>query len=102
MNLAKAALCCLLVSSCTVSEDNPVDIDQGRKSKSIVADKTYTIGTNDYYTAGFYGILRDAKFVKLTSDQICKTLADFIEKDLGGVVGDDYRQSQGRITFIED
>lgn len=85
----------------TVSDVTVLNRDNG-KYEPIVADKTYTIGTNDYYTAGFYGILRDAKVVKLTTDQICKTLADFIEKDLGGVVGDDYRQPQGRITFIDD
>jgi len=69
----------------------------------IVADKKYSIGISDYYaTGGFYDSLKDATLTKLYPDQNCKTLADFIEFDLGGVVGEEYREPQGRITFIED
>ena len=67
------------------------------------ADKKYSIGISDYYAnGGFYDSLKDATLTKLYPDQNCKTLADFIEYDLGGVVGEEYRESQGRITFIED
>ena len=69
----------------------------------IVADKKYSIGISDYYAnGGFYDSLKDATLTKLYPDQNCKTLADFIEFDLGGMVGEEYRESQGRITFIED
>ena len=85
----------------TVSDVMVLNRENG-KYEPIVADKTYTIGALDYYTSGFYGTLKNAKLVEQTTDQICKTLADFIEYDLGGVVGDDYRQPQGRITFVED
>ena len=85
----------------TVSDVMVLNRENG-KYEPIVADKTYTVGTCDYYTSGFYGTLMDAKIVAQTTDQICKTLADFIEHDLGGVVGEDYRQPQGRITFVED
>lgn len=85
----------------TVSDVTVLNRENG-KYEPIVADKTYTVGISDYFTSGFYGVLKDAKVVDMTSDQICKTLSDFIELDLGGVVGEDYRQPQGRITFVED
>jgi len=88
-------------TSHTVSDVTVLNRENG-KYEPIVADKTYTIGASDYYASGFYGTLTNAKLVGLTTDQICKTLADFIEHNLGGVVGEDYRQPQGRITFVED
>ena len=69
----------------------------------IVLDKKYRVGTSDYYSSGgFYRTLQDATLVEQTTEQICNTLANYIKQTLGGRVGDTYRESQQRVTIVND
>ena len=47
-------------------------------------------------------MLKDCRLVE-SGDQLSRdVLADYLEKDLKGIVGDDYRTVQGRITIVND
>lgn len=65
--------------------------------------KKYTIATTDYYeNGGFYYVLKDCRLVEPGEQLSRDVLADYLEKDLKGVVGDEYRTVQGRITIVND
>lgn len=69
----------------------------------IDLDATYSIGTTDYYHGGgFYGILNDCKVLNMTTVLARDAFSDYLERTLQGNVGDAFRQSQGRVTIIND
>ena len=68
--------------------------------QAIDPNRSYTIGTNSYYsTGGFYDTLKHCKLLKQTRELMCDTFAKYLEETLGGTVGTDYQQPQGRITI---
>ena len=64
----------------------------------LLPNRQYTIGISDYYTSGFYGILRNAKLIEQTTEQTYITLANYIKDTLGGDVSG-YKHVKGRITI---
>ena len=66
-------------------------------------DREYTLGLNDYYSmGGFYSTLKGCRLIESSTKLSRDILADYLEKTLGGNVGDQYREAQGRITIIND
>jgi hypothetical protein len=66
-------------------------------------DKTYTVALSAYYTGGgFCNVLKDCPVVAVSTMITRDIIATFIENDLGGKLGDDYAQPQGRITIVND
>ena len=73
------------------------------KYEPIEANRKYTIGTLDYYsTGGFHDMLKQATLLEMTEEQACNTLARHIKDFLSGNIPDTYRESQNRITIIND
>jgi 2',3'-cyclic-nucleotide 2'-phosphodiesterase (5'-nucleotidase family) len=71
---------------------NYVDIDPS---------KTYTLAINDYCKhSGFGGALKNCKVLQNTTVFMRDALADYIDKTLGGHLGDTYAKPQGRITIL--
>ena len=71
--------------------------------EAIVNDETYTIGINDYYkSGGYYRMLEDCRLLDAGTDLCSDVLAYYLEKVLGGVVPDNYREPAGLITIVND
>lgn len=65
--------------------------------------RTYTIGVSDFYRqGGFYDILHPCPLLSKTEQGCRDVLADYLEKTLHGLIPDDYRNTQGRITILDD
>ncbi|MCR4994008.1 MAG: bifunctional metallophosphatase/5'-nucleotidase [Bacteroidales bacterium] len=64
-------------------------------------DKYYTIGTSNYFYQS-NKVPDDCRILKQTQQQICDTFADYITDNLKGVVGEEYRHPQGRLTIVDD
>lgn len=89
-------------ASHTVSDVMVLDATSG-EYMPIDLSATYTIGTTDYYqSGGFYGILKECKLLDITTVLARDAFADYLEHTMHGDVGDAYRQSQGRITILND
>ncbi len=83
--------------------DVQVQNSQTGKYEPIEANRKYTIGTLDYYSSGgFHDTLKQATLIEMTEEQACNTLARHIKDFLGGNIPDTYRESQNRITIIND
>lgn len=90
------------VASHTVSDIMVLDRQTGQY-KPLQPQEKYTIGISDYYSSGgFKGVLKPASVIQMTDEQACNTLARYIRDSLGGQIPDKYRQSQGRITILEE
>lgn len=65
-------------------------------------DKTYTIATIDYCVTGggFYYVLKDCHVVERTDRLYRDVFVEFLEKNLGGHISNDYLEPQGRIRVI--
>ena len=63
----------------------------------------YTIASSDYYArGGFYDTLKGSKQLAYSTGLVRDALADYMEKNLGGVIPAIYAQPQGRITVLDD
>lgn len=88
-------------ASHTVSDVRVMDADG--LYRPIDADRTYTIGTPDYYAqGGFYRMLQDCTLLEQTNTPARDCLADYLRGTLGGTTGTAYATPQGRITIIDD
>lgn len=86
----------------TVSDIQVLDAATG-KYVAIDPNKKYSVSTTDYYSSGgFDGILKDCTVLKNTTLLSRDVLSDYLEHTIGSTIGDAYKQSQGRITIIED
>ena len=84
----------------TVSDVQVLDQTTGQYV-DLDLQKTYTFSTNDYCKhSGFGGALKDCKVLQNTTTFMRDALADYIDKTLGGTLGDTYAKSQGRITIL--
>ena len=71
------------------------------KYVDIDLEKTYTVAINDYCRhSGFCGALKNSKVLQNTNIFMRDAVTDFIEKELGGKLGDTYAKPQGRITLV--
>lgn len=69
----------------------------------IEADKTYTVATIDYCVTGggFRDVLKNSR-IKERGDQLYRDVfVEYLEKNLGGHVSNDYAEPQGRIKIIQ-
>lgn len=65
--------------------------------------RTYTIGVSDFYKqGGFYETLHPCPTLSKTEQRCRDVFADYLENTLHGLIPDDYRNPQGRITMLED
>lgn len=63
--------------------------------------KTYTVTTIDYYRGGgFYDTLLDCKLLNMTDILLLDKLVEYIQKHQ--TIDEKYRNSQGRITKVDD
>ena len=63
----------------------------------------YTMAVADYYkNGGYYRTLQNCKLISLTQILSRDALNDYLEKTLGGVVPDRYKDVEGRITILSD
>ena len=70
--------------------------------EDLQADKKYTIGISDYYNSGgFYNTLKGSKIIKTTDTITYEALSNYIKGTLGGNVSA-YKNSQGRITIVDN
>ena len=68
----------------------------------IDPNRTYTISTLDYCVTGggFYDMLKDCRVVQRGNTLYRDVLVEFLEKNLGGHISNDYAEPQGRIKII--
>ena len=84
----------------TVSDVQVLDQTTGQYV-DLDLQKTYTFSTNDYCKhSGFGGALKNCKVLQNTTVFMRDALADYIDKTLGGHLGDTYAKPQGRITIL--
>jgi 2',3'-cyclic-nucleotide 2'-phosphodiesterase (5'-nucleotidase family) len=89
-------------ASHTISDILVLDSTTGQYV-ALDPDKTYTVALSAYYTGGgFCNVLKDCPVVAASTMITRDIIATFIENDLGGKLGDDYAQPQGRITIVND
>lgn len=85
-----------------VSNVMVLDKESG-KYLPLQPEKKYTLGVNDYYAnGGFYSTLKDCTPLENTTKLSRDIVADYMEKTLGGTIGKEYNEPQGRITIIND
>ncbi len=72
------------------------------KYEPLQSDNTYTIATIDYCVTGggFYYVLKDCKVVERRNQLYRDVFVEFLEKNLGGNISNDYFEPQGRIKII--
>lgn len=72
---------------------------QTGKYEPLDRQKLYTLSTTDYCITGggFHNVLRDAKIVKDAVMLYNDALVEFVTKNLGGHIGKEYAEPQGRI-----
>lgn len=84
-------------------EISDVQIWDKEKGEYVDIDlqKTYTVAINDYCRhSGFCGALKNSKVLQNINIFMRDAVTDFIEKELGGNLGDTYAKPQGRITIV--
>jgi len=65
--------------------------------------RTYTMSTTDYYAnGGMYDTIKNCPLLATSESMTRDIIAVYLEQILNGVVGDEYRQPQGRITIVND
>ena len=91
-----------------VSDHSVYDIEvlnkQTNEYEPLDLNKTYTIATIDYCVTGggFYDVLKNAKVVQRFDILYRDVLVEFLEKNLGGNISNDYLEPQGRIKIIDN
>ncbi len=65
--------------------------------------RTYTMSVTDYYAnGGMYNTLKNCPLLATSESMTRDIIVSYLEKPLNGVVGDEYRLPQGRITIVND
>lgn len=67
-------------------------------------DKTYTIASNNYYLVDHGSgmtMLENTKVIKNDGMLDVEALVQYVREDLGGVIGEEYRETEESITFTE-
>jgi 2',3'-cyclic-nucleotide 2'-phosphodiesterase (5'-nucleotidase family) len=65
--------------------------------------RNYSVSMGIFYSSkGFYGILKDCKVLKADTRTTRDALEMYMTSVLRGQLGNTYRESQGRITIIDD
>ena len=84
-------------------ENDLLGIEKRSLIKPLDLNKTYTIATIDYCVTGggFYDVLKNAKVVQRFDILYRDVLVEFLEKNLGGNISNDYLEPQGRIRIVE-
>ena len=91
-----------------VSDHSVFDIEVLNKETNeyepLDLNKIYTIATIDYCVTGggFYDVLKNTKVVQRFDILYRDVLVEFLEKNLGGNISNDYLEPQGRIKIIEN
>ena len=89
-------------ASHTVSDVLVIDAEIGAY-RPLENQKTYTIALNDYYSGGgYYNMLKDCVLLENNGRLDRDVVADYLQNTLGGVVGNEYAQPQGRIILVDD
>lgn len=80
-----------------------VEVFSGEIWQPIDSKRKYTIALTEYYTGGgFHDKLKDCTVVSIVDTTDTDTVANYIEKTLGGIVPSEYAKSQRRITILND
>ena len=68
------------------------------------ADENYTIAVNNFMAAGgdTYYVLKEGSYMYDTEIVDSEALIDYFVNGLGGVIGEEYKAPQGRITITEE
>ena len=90
------------VSDHTVSDVEVLNKMTG-EYEPIDPEKNYTIGTIDYCVTGggFYDVLKNCKVLERGDVLYRDVFVEYPEKNLGGHIGNDYAEPQGRIKIID-
>ncbi len=76
---------------------------RGDRYEPIDPAKTYTVALTAYYKGGgFNNVLKDCRVRKASSALSRDVIAQYMEEQLGGDLGNAYAKPQGRITIVED
>jgi 5'-nucleotidase/UDP-sugar diphosphatase len=73
--------------------DEPLDLN-----------KTYTVASHNYMLQNMgdgYTMFSDNEFLQDNVMLDVQVLITYITKHLGGVIGEEYKEAQGRIIFVE-
>ena len=71
--------------------------------KPLDLEKNYQVALGVFYSSlGFYGVMKDCKVIKFSSETTRDALVKYLTKTLNGQLGDGYKSAQGRITIIDD
>jgi hypothetical protein len=75
---------------------------QTNEYEPIDPDKIYTVATIDYCVSGggFRDVLKPCKIIHRGEVLYRDILVEYLEKNLGGHVSNDYSEPQGRIKII--
>ena len=69
--------------------------------EALDPEKQYIVATIDYYKGGgFYDTLKDCEVVEQTTKLLMYELGEYIKKHQS--IGEEYKNSQGRITILDD
>ena len=80
-----------------------VEVLSGENWEPIDNERKYTIALTEYYIGGgFHDKLKDCTVVTISDTTDTESLADYMEKTLGGVIPSEYATPQGRITIVDD
>ena len=74
------------------------------KYEPIDLNKTYTLAASNYYLLEYGGgltMLESAKIIQNEGTLDVEVLEQYIIEELGGIVGEDYREVNANITFTE-
>jgi hypothetical protein len=74
------------------------------KYEPIDLNKTYTLAASNYYLLEYGGgltMLESAKIIQNEGTLDVEVLEQYIIEELGGIVGEDYREVNASITFTE-
>lgn len=90
------------VADKTVSDVEVLNKTTG-EYEPIDPNKNYTIATIDYCVTGggFYDMLKDCKVLERGDVLYRDVFVQFLEKNLGGRISNDYLEPQGRIKIIQ-
>ena len=71
--------------------------------KALDPEQHYRVALGVFYSSlGFYGMMKDCKVIRFSSETTRDALVKYLTKTLGGQLGDGYKRAQGRITIIDD
>lgn len=90
------------LKSDTVTDVMVLDRASG-EYKPLDLEKNYQVSLPSFYSSiGFYGMMKDCKVIKSDTRTNCDVLTNYLSVTLGGRLGDGYKESQGRITILDD